>query len=1139
MIFENNSYRLFATDISNHLSCEHLTRLNQLVSLGELKKPSWRDPSLDVLIQRGHEHEAAYINHLRKQGLDVVVLNDRSVQSTINAMKEGKDVIAQGALEVDQWSGITDILLKVPGKSKFGDWQYEVQDTKLSQNTRASAILQLCLYTELLATIQGVAPEKMWIVKPGDDFPGDDYRFSDFQAYYNQVKRHLLASVADNERKTYPDKSEHCSICNWWKVCDQRRHDDDHLSLVAGMRSMHIVELERQKINTLEAFATADKLEKPERGNIETFARRQWQAKLQLQGRQQNKLLHDFLPIEVERGLNLLPEPNEGDVYFDFEGDAFFPDGGLEYIFGYVYVEKGSTQYTCLWSTNRSEERKAFQQFIEFILARWKRYPKMHIYHFAPYEPSAIKRLARMHAVYEKEVDDLLSEEKFIDLHAVFKESLLASVETYSLKELEKFTSYSRKIELHEASKSRKSVEVALELRDFKSLPQDIVDKVREYNQDDCLATEALHRWLENLRSELIAAGKEFQRPQLVRMEKGEEREQQDVRSAAIYRSLISSLPEDNSSWTDEHRAKWLLAHQIDYFRREDKSAWWEHFRLHNLEYDDLIDERKAIGGLKLVGELPKGKREKLVTHRYTFPTQELSVDEDDELFEVKGTKFDKVGTVKAIDAEKGIIDIKKTGKTEHIHPAAVHILDRVNPGTLIKALLDLASAVVDDGLEHTMSYHAAKDILMKRNPKLIDGTFGAHVLPNEDTVDAAIRIALNLDKSYLAIQGPPGTGKTYTGARMIIALLKAGKKIGITAVSHKVIRNLAISIIKEAKKLDYKINFVHKVTEPIENCPDEICEVDESIKVIEGLNEGKVGCGTAWLWTEAKSVGVLDYLFIDEAGQMSLTQAIAASQAARNIIFLGDPQQLEQPQKGAHPEGSDVAALTYLLDGHPTMPEGRGLFLGITRRLHPDICRFTSEIFYDGKLQSLPGLENQVITGNTSFAGSGLFYVPVTHKGNQNSSKEEVDATAGIVANLIDGGKWTNEHKVTQPLTIKDIIIVAPFNAQVSALREKLPDVAIGTVDKFQGQEAAVVIYSMTSSTTDDAPRGMSFLFSPNRLNVATSRARCVCILVASPALMNAECRTIEQMRWANAVCRYGEMAKTVSGFGSRVWGS
>jgi len=273
--------------------------------------------------------------------------------------------------------------------------------------------------------------------------------------------------------------------------------------------------------------------------------------------------------------------------------------------------------------------------------------------------------------------------------------------------------------------------------------------------------------------------------------------------------------------------------------------------------------------------------------------------------------------------------------------------------------------------------------------------------------------------------------------------------------------------------------------------------------------------------------VDTLDYLFIDEAGQMSLSQALAASRAAKNIILLGDPQQLEQPQRGAHPEGSDVAALTHLLEGKKTMPEKRGLFLGMTYRLHPSLCQFTSEIFYENKLGSAKACEQQVIGGGTPFDGAGLFYVPVDHHGNQNNSPEEIEKIYNIVQDLLQRGSWTDREGTTRPLSKSDILIVAPYNAQVAALIRKMPDMSIGTVDKFQGKEAPIVIYTMTSSSHEDAPRGMSFLFSPNRLNVATSRAKSVSILIASPRLLEPDCKTIDQMRWANGLCRYVEMVK------------
>lgn len=1123
MKFENSQFRLSATDLTNYLGCNHLTQLSKAVALDELKEPYRSDPSLEVLIKRGQEHEAAYVAYLKKKGLTSIDLKGKPVEATIEAMLKGFDVITQPRLELGQWMGYADILIRVPGKSKFGDYSYEVQDTKLAQNTRASTIIQLCLYSDLLSTLQESIPKEMYVVKPGEDFPTEEYRFAEFQAYYRQVKKSFEAVIAGPALSTYPEPVEHCSICKWWRVCDKKRHDDDYLSLVAGIRSLHIVELQRQNILTLEQFANTKKLEKPERGNKETFIRKQEQAKVQLDGRLKSQLLYTTLNIEAGRGLNRLPEPNEGDIYFDIEGDAFYEDGGLEYILGYAYKHKGSLAYQKIWATNRLEEKKAFKEFMESLLKRWKRYPKMYIYHFAPYEPSAIKRLARVHALFEKEVDDLLRAERFIDLHAVFKEALLASVESYSLKELEKFTKYTRKVELHDASVARKAVEVALELHELHSIAKETLQIVEGYNEDDCLATEALHLWLEDLRSKLIKSGKEFQRPELKTGEASEGVQELDTRSRALFKALTEKLPEDRSTWNEEEKAKWLLAHQVDYFRREDKSAWWEYFRVHELEHEDLLDERKAIAGLQFVQELPKAPREKNVTHRYSYPPQELSIDEGDALIEVKG---EKVGTVKSISLDKYFIDIKKTANTAAIHPVAVHVSERVNPGALATSLMDFAAAVDEYGLGHAWPQHAGKDLLMKRKPQLIGGKEGAYIEKDEDPINAAIRIALNLERSALAIQGPPGSGKTYTGAKMIIELFKAKKKIGITAVSHKVIRNLVDKVIELSKKENVKINFVHKVSDKSDDVPDEVEETTESKRAIEALGERKVIGGTAWLWADKNTAEKLDYLFVDEAGQMSLSHVLAASRAGLNLILLGDPQQLEQPQKGAHPEGSDVAALAYLLNGQATMPEGNGLFLSTTRRLHPNISRFTSELFYDGKLESLQGLDKQVISGGTPFDGAGLFYVPVEHRGNQSSADQEVEVIADIVSKLLKRGKWTDRDGNTQPLTKDDILVVAPYNAQVSALLEKLPDIRIGTVDKFQGQEAPVVIYSMTASSVEDAPRGMEFLFSPNRLNVATSRAKSACILVATPKLLMPECKTIDQMRWANGLCYFKELS-------------
>ena len=375
----------------------------------------------------------------------------------------------------------------------------------------------------------------------------------------------------------------------------------------------------------------------------------------------------------------------------------------------------------------------------------------------------------------------------------------------------------------------------------------------------------------------------------------------------------------------------------------------------------------------------------------------------------------------------------------------------------------------------------------------------------------------------------------------MIVELVAQGKRVGVTATSHKVIRNLLDAVASAASAIGQSMRQGHRIGEPSE-APRGILEFTGSGRegnreALDALNRGTVDVlgGTAWLWADEQLASAVDVLFIDEAGQMSLANALAVSQAASSVVLLGDPQQLEQPQKGSHPDGVDASALDHILAGHKTMPENLGLFLPVTWRLAPAICEFTSELFYERKLVARPGLERQQLIDAGIFSGAGLFLVEAAHSGCRNVSDEEVEVVVRLVEYLLgDQVTWADADGATHAMTPRDILVVAPYNRQVNRLQERLVTFArgveIGTVDKFQGREAPVVIYSMTTSSPEDAPRGMEFLYSLNRLNVATSRAKCVSILVASPRLFEPECRTPRQMQLANALCRYREMATTVS---------
>lgn len=386
-----------------------------------------------------------------------------------------------------------------------------------------------------------------------------------------------------------------------------------------------------------------------------------------------------------------------------------------------------------------------------------------------------------------------------------------------------------------------------------------------------------------------------------------------------------------------------------------------------------------------------------------------------------------------------------------------------------------------------------------------------------------------------LAIQGPPGSGKTYTGARMICELIRQKKKVGITAVSHKVIRNLLDEVLAAAK-IDGLggVTCVQKVREtPEDDPPCGVTVTTDNAVALAALGDSttNVIAGTAWLWSREDAAESVDVLFVDEAGQMSLANVLAVSHAARSLVLLGDPQQLDQPLRGSHPEGAEASALEHLLAGAKTIPPDRGLFLDRTWRLHPKICAFTSEVFYEDRLQSHEGLERQRIEGHHWLGEAGLWFIPVDHEGNQNAAPEEVERVAGIVEGLLQPEvKWFDDKGASRPVRLADILIVAPYNAQVSDLSARLKNARVGTVDKFQGQEAPVVIYSLTTSSPEDAPRGMEFLYSLNRLNVATSRARALVVVVGSPRLLEPECRSPRQMQLANALCRFAELAQVIA---------
>ncbi|HYR85741.1 MAG TPA: TM0106 family RecB-like putative nuclease [Terriglobia bacterium] len=1110
MRIDNRQVRMSASDLARHLACRHLTSLDLRAARGEIERPHRNDPSVDVLIERGLRHEAAYLAHLKNQGLEVLANedgldDDARVPQTLDAMRTGVAVIAQAGLKDDRWYGRADVLLKVDKPSRLGNWSYEVVDTKLARDTRGGTILQLCMYSELLEKVQGVLPERMHVVTPGRDFQPESFRPQDFLAYYRFVKARLEEVVAaGKDFPTYPEPVEHCDVCQWWPICNDRRRNDDHLAFVAGISKLQRTELRNWQITTLAGLAALPLpiTRRPERGARDTYIRVREQARLQLESRNTGNPVHELLLLEPERGLARLPEPSAGDIFLDFEADPFVEEGGLEYLLGYVTLDdKQEPQYTATWALDRHHERRMFESFIDMVLERREQFPDLHIYHYSSYEPGALKRLMGRYASREDEIDRLLRAGVFVDVYRVVKQALRAGIETYSLKALEVFYLFTRETALQDAKHNLTHLECALELNETANLPAAVFKTVESYNREDCISTLKLRDWLEEIRHGLVRDGMPIQRPALEPGDPSENVDERRKRALALMERLLRNVPEERSERTPEQHATWLLAYMLEWHRREDKVSWWEYYRLCELTDDELVDEPSAIAGLEFVRRI--GGTAKCPIDRYRFPAQDTQVRQGDSL----KTSAGDFGSADAIDMVERTLDIKKRTDTAELHPKSVFVHNVIGTTEQAESLYRLGAWVAANGVDAPGPYRAGRDLLLRNPPRLKTG-----VLP---------------------IQGPPGAGKTYKAARMICDLLREKKKVGITAVSHKVIRKLLEEVLKAAKEEKVAVHCIEKVKEKSKNPNRSIPETTENKRVLAAIKTGEaqVAAGTAWLWARNDFAESVDVLFVDEAGQMSLADVLAVSQGAKSLVLLGDPQQLEQPLQGTHPPGVDASALQHVLGPHETMPADMGQFLGETWRLAPSICRFTSELFYENRLEPRAGLERQALNGPTRFPGSGLWFVPVVHEGNQNSSAEEARAVAEIVRDLLQPGtSWTNMKGETNPLTPDDILIVAPYNAQVFKIAEHVSGVKIGTVDKFQGQEAPVVIYSMTTSSPEDAPRGMEFLYSLNRFNVASSRARCACILVASPLLFEPECQTPRQMKLANVLCRYLEMAKVTA---------
>lgn len=1125
-----------ASDLNHFIECRHLTELDRLVALGEKVRPQHSDPMTDLIARKGVDHERRYLGRLLELQSGVQVFEpdraataadlERAEAVTAAAMEQGVSHIYQATFFDGTFLGHADFLRCINDPRTPRGFSYEVIDTKLALHPKPYFLIQLCNYSEHVARITGVEPEYGYIILGS----GEEVRFKlcDYAAYYRHVKESFLQSVASGI-DVYPNECAHCVVCPWSAQCAKRRDEDDHLSLVAGIRRDQIAKLEGAGIATLAQLANAAPSQKPKKLHEATFEHLRAQAAQQQLHRDSRmngaggSHFYRFREQSDERsGFAKLPKPSPGDIFFDIEGDPLYrADRGLEYLWG-AYLPH-ENEYKAFWATDPASERSAFEQFVDFVTARREQYPDAHVYHYASYETSALKRLMGRYGSREREVDDFLRKGIFIDLYPVVRQGLWISQPSYSIKKVEAFYGVLRETQVKGGDESIVMFESWLDDHD-----DAILEDIRAYNEDDCRSTFRLREWLLQLREEFNSGRAE---PVAWRPDPVVEPARDEAKTE-LEKQLLDGLPAPDSvselrDWSDEPRARWLLGNLLQYHRRENKPEWWKYFdRCANpqdlQEYDD-----EAVGGLILRSDIEPykaGPRDRNLVYTYDFPEQEHRLP-----FAAYHDPYSGGSAGDLVSRSDRQLKIKLAGTIE---PSALRALIPGKPIPINKkraAMERIAEAYLSGTLAST--YPATMQMLLGELPRL---TIPGPVQP--ETVDAASvsRVVSALDRSCLFIQGPPGSGKTTIGASAIVDLLQAGKRVGIVAQSHKAVHNLLRKVEATAMKRNYRFHGCHKESKTTEGSPYEALTqwpMVESLDDIDAMTAELcvLAAGTTYAWADERLVGEFDYVVIDEAGQVSLADALIASTAGRNVVLLGDPLQLPQVTKGSHPFGADVSILEHLLGERETVPPDRGVFLDRTFRMHPALCRFISDSIYEGRLRSDESTLPNAIDAE-GFAPHGPVFVPIEHDGNGRRSDEEAKWIAGAVARLLRGSVTIGANS-PRMMTPGDILIVAPYNLQRIRIREVLEDagygaVRVGTVDKFQGQEAAVVIYSMATSSAQTLPRDAAFLFDRNRFNVAISRAQCTSIIVCSPRLLDMPCKSPEQMAMVNLLCAYRESA-------------
>lgn len=1115
---------LTPTKITAWLDCDHSLTLQRQLDSGALTLERTPFGSFaQMLFDKGQQHEAECLDHYRSLGMAVLEVQrgapGQPFQAWIDDLGDvfatEADVLYQLPLAHDGIRGIADFVVRVIDDAT-GKVTWEPVDAKLARaEARAGHVLQLCCYAEAIEAATGTLPQQvhLWLGSGATE----SIRTADVMPYWRRIRRQLrdLLAQGPDADNTIPVPCSHCEFCDFAEVCLARWRDEDSLVFVAGLRTDERTALLERGLDTLAGLAQMETGGAVPSVRRERLGRVKAQAELQLEARNNDAEPPPFRLIPGGddptwgHGLELLPEPDDGDVFLDFEGHPFWrADTDIFFLFGWIAADgSDGSEYHSIWAHDQEGEATATRELVEYLAKRRDQHPGMHVYHYNHTERSSLVRLTERYGIATSTLTELIETGAFVDLMTVVRNSLQAGVESYGLKEVERLTGFERSHDVSSGAGAVVEYDKWMGSQSAESL-----DRIATYNEDDVRATQALRDWLVAQRSSDLPW-------RAARLELDEPLESHDEQVEALH-AFGPDTPEA------------LLGDLLEYWAREGMTHKAQALAHLTADDDRRLDDPSVISGLTSVGMVERTHRTKGTPldpgMEFEFPSQELgAIAKARKLLYLAGDGQTGYANIFTLDVAAGRLVTSWGARCDELKtlPDCVVLNDWVRPAPKPDALVALADVVLDRA---TLPGGARGGLaLLRRDVPTFRSSAGPLDGRFDEDLDRMREWVRHLDGTTVAIQGPPGTGKTFRGAHLVHSLITGGQRVGITAFSHAAIDNLLRAVVALFDECDTdQLRAVRKRAKPKDGGVPGVRYIDDNGKVASG--DFNLLAGTTWLFANEKMrEEPVDVLIVDEAGQLSLADTLAASTSARNVVLLGDPLQLPQVSLASHPNGSGASALEHVLGEDPTIPPERGVFLSETRRMHPDVCRFISNVIYDSRLTSHPDCARQ-----STEAGTGLRWIRAEHQGSSTESAAEAEIVVATIKNLI-GTEWTNHIGETGPLTVNDVMVVAPYNDQVALLRQRLDGdpvthgVPVGTVDKFQGQEAAVVLFSMTSSTAADAPRGSDFLFSRNRLNVAISRARCLAYLVCTEPLLNSRARDVEEMKLLSCLASFIEYAE------------